>query len=45
MKGEVKKLADLRRTSFLGALLNIQPRCVNITEENGEITRGLYTNN
>ena len=43
MKGRgVKKLIDLRIPAFMGALLGILPRCIDIAEENGEVTKGYY---
>jgi len=41
--GGVKKLTNLRRPAFLGDPLGILPRCVDITEENGEVAKGYYS--
>ncbi len=38
--GGVKKLEDVRYPAFLGALLDILPRCVDRKEEKGEVVRG-----
>ena len=44
MKGEgIKRTTDTRYQTFLGALLDILPRCVDRTETNGEVTRGIYS--
>ena len=40
--GGIKKHTDMRRPAFLGALLDITPRCIDITEENGEVQKGYY---
>ena len=41
MKGEgIKKQMDLRRPAVLGALRDILPRCMSITESNGEAQMG-----
>ena len=36
--GGIKREADTMYTAFLGALLDILPRCVDRKETNGEIT-------
>jgi hypothetical protein len=38
--GGMKKLTELHIPAFLGALLDILPKCIDITEEKGEVTRG-----
>jgi len=44
MKGlGIKKQKDLRRPAFLGVLLDILPRCIDIMETNGEVQRGYYS--
>ena len=44
MKGwGIKKVEDTRYPAFLGALLDVLPRCVDITEANGECNPGYYT--
>jgi hypothetical protein len=40
--GSIKRAADLRYPAFLGALLDILPRCVDRTDSNGGVTRGKY---
>ena len=40
--GGIKKQIDMRRPAFLGAILDILPRFVDITEENGEVQKGYY---
>ena len=41
--GGIKKLTDLRRPAFLGALLDILPRCIDITESNRGVQKGYYS--
>jgi hypothetical protein len=42
--GEVKSMLGLRKpASFMGAILDVQPRCVDRTGPNGEKTRGIYS--
>jgi hypothetical protein len=40
--GGIKILKDLRIPAFLGALLDILPRCIDMKEENGEVSKGYY---
>jgi len=40
--GGVKKLEDVRYPTFLGALLDILPRCVDVKEEKGVVVKGYY---
>jgi hypothetical protein len=40
--GAIKKLTELRIPAFLGALLDILPKCIEVKEENRELTRGFY---
>ena len=43
MKGRgIKKAEDTRYPAFLGALLDVLPRCIDRTEANGECTPGYY---
>ncbi len=43
MKGEgIKKAADTRRPAFLGALIDVLPRCIDKRAENGEEMAGYY---
>ncbi len=39
----VEKQMNMRRPAFLGALLEILPRFIDITEANGEVQNGYYT--
>jgi len=41
--GGIKRAADTGYPMFLGALLDILPRCVDRKESNGGITRGIYS--
>jgi hypothetical protein len=41
--GGIKREADTRYPTFMGALLDILPRCVDKKESNGEITKGIYS--
>ena len=41
--GGIRKVTDTRCPAFLGALLDIMPRCVDMTENNGEVTKGVYS--
>jgi hypothetical protein len=41
--GGIKKQTNMRRPAFLGALLDMLPRCVGITEVNGIVQRDYYT--
>ncbi len=41
--GGIKSAADARRPTFLGALLNILPRCIDRKAENGEQMPGYYS--
>ena len=44
MKGEgIKGAANARRPAFLGALLDILPRCIDKKVENGEEMLGYYS--
>ncbi len=40
--GGIKRAKDLRYPAFLGALLDILPRCVDRKDSSGEITQGTY---
>jgi len=42
--GGVRSMVDLRRPAFLGAILDILPRCIDIRGPNGEETQGFYSN-
>ncbi len=41
--GGIKRATDTKYPTFLGALLDILPRCVNMRENNGEITKSIYS--
>jgi len=41
--GGIKRAADTMYPSFPGALLDILPRCVDRKESDGDITRGIYS--
>ena len=41
--GGIKRSTDSRYPAFLGALLDILPRCVDGKERNGEVTKGTYS--
>ncbi len=41
--GGIIKAADTRRPAFLGALLDVLPRCIDMRAENGEEMPGYYT--
>ena len=41
--GGIKKQTDLMRPTFLGALPNILPRCIDITETGVEENKGYYS--
>ena len=41
--GGIKRATVSRYPSFLGALLDILPRCVDMKERNGEVTKGAYS--
>ncbi len=41
--GGTKRATDTRYPTFLGALLDILPRCVGMRENNGEIMKGIYS--
>ncbi len=41
--GGIKRAADTKYPAFLGALLDIMPRCVDRKATNGEITAGIYS--
>jgi len=41
--GDIKRATDTRYLSFLGALMDILPRCVDMKESNGEITKAIYS--
>ncbi len=40
--GGIKKLKDVRYRTFLGALLDILPRCIDKKEDNGVVVKGYY---
>jgi hypothetical protein len=42
--GGVRSMVDLRRPAFLGAILNIQPKCIDRRGSNGEETHEFYSN-
>jgi hypothetical protein len=37
-------MTDLRRPAFLGALLDVLPRCIDRRGPHGEETEGIYNN-
>ena len=41
--GGIRRATDTRCPAFTGALLDILPRCVDKTETNGEVTKGVYS--
>ena len=41
--GGIKRTTDNTYPTFLGALLDILPRCVDMKETNGKITKGIYS--
>ena len=41
--GGIKRSTDSRYPTFLGALLDILPRCVDKKERNGKVTKGTYS--
>ncbi len=41
--GGIKRTTDLRYPAFLGALLDILPRCVDRKDSSGEIMQGTYS--
>jgi len=41
--GGIRRATDTRCPAFLGALLDILPRCVDKAEANGEVTKGVYS--
>ncbi len=41
--GGTKRATDTRYPSFLGALLDILPRCIDRKDEHGEVHTGYYT--
>ena len=44
MKGRgIRRATDTRCPAFLGAPLDILPRCVDMMEANGEVTKGVYS--
>ena len=44
MKGVgIKRTTDAKYPAFLGALIDILPRCVDRKESNGEVMRGTYS--
>ena len=40
--GGIGSMLDLRRPAFLGAMLNILPRCIDKEDEEGEKTKRVY---
>ena len=40
--GGVKSMVDLRNPAFLGAIMDVLPRCIDRSGPNGEKTRGIY---
>ena len=41
--GEIMSMVDLRRPAFLGAMLDIMPRCIDMKDHEGEKTKGVYS--
>jgi hypothetical protein len=41
--GGIKRAADVKYPTFLGALLDVLPRCVDRKDKNGEIVKGIYS--
>jgi len=41
--GSIRRATETRYPSFLGALLDVLPRCIDRTEDNGESIPGYYT--
>jgi hypothetical protein len=41
--GGIKRAADVKYPAFLGALLSVLPRCVDKKDKNGEIVKGIYS--
>ena len=41
--GGIKRAADVKYPSFLGAILDVLPRCVDMKDKNGEIVKGIYS--
>ena len=41
--GGIRRTTNTRCPAFLGALLDILPRCVDRTETKGEVTKGVYS--
>ncbi len=41
--GGIKRAADSKYPAFLGALLDILPRCVDRKEGSGDITKGIHS--
>jgi hypothetical protein len=42
--GGIKRMADLRRPAFLGALLDVLPKCIGRIGPSGEVTEGIHNN-
>jgi hypothetical protein len=42
-RGRNKKQSDTRRPAFSGALLDILPRCIGITDSREEVKKGYYS--
>ncbi len=40
--GGVKRFEDVRYPAFLGALLDTMPKCIDMKDGNGEVTKGYY---
>jgi hypothetical protein len=41
--GGIKRALEVRYPTFLGALLDVLPRCVDMKDKNGEIVKGNYS--
>jgi hypothetical protein len=41
--GGIKSISELRHPTFVGAILDILPRCIDTRDEKGETTKGIYT--
>ena len=41
--GGIKRAADVKYPTFLGALLDVLPGCVDRKDKNGEIGKGIYS--
>ncbi len=41
--GGIRSMEDIQRPAFLGALLDVLPRCIDIVGSNGEKYEGIYS--